>query len=136
MTMKNFDIDKSPKINSGFKAPDSYFDHFSEKLFNKIEQEEKPVIPLFKKHYKELLAVAAVLVIGLLIPFSRMDSKEINAIDIENYFAYHANMSQYELVKNLNEDEIAKIDLNYELDSDDVADFLSSHSNVELLLNE
>lgn len=134
--MKNFDIDKSPKINSGFKVPDHYFDQFSEKLIHQIDQDQKPVISLFRKHYRELIAVAAVLIIGLLIPFSRMDSKEINQADIESYFAYSTNMSQFDLVKNLDEDEISNMDLNYELDSDDVEDFLIDNPNIELLIKQ
>ena len=134
--MKNFDIDKSPKVTAGFKVPDAYFDQFSDKLLQKMNHDEKPVISLARKRYQILFAVAAVLVVGLLIPFSRMDSQEIYQSDIENYFAYNSNMSQYDLVNNLDEDEINNIDLNYELNSDDVVEFLDYNSNLELLINE
>ena len=45
-------------------------------------------------------------------------------------------MSQYDLVNNLYVDEINNIDLNYELNSDDVVEFLDYNSNLELLINE
>lgn len=133
--MKNFDIDKSPKISSGFKVPEDYFNQFSAKVLHEINQEEKPVISIYKR-YQVLMAAAAVLLIGLLLPFTQTDSQEINQSDIENYFAYNSNLSQYDLVRNLEENEIDNMTINYELNSDDVADFLGYNSNVEMLIND
>lgn len=133
--MKNFDIDKSPKISSGFNVPEDYFEQFSAKVLHEINQEEKPVISIYKR-YRVLMAAAAVLLIGLLLPFTQTDSQEINQSDIENYFAYNSNLSQYDLVRNLEENEIDNMTINYELNSDDVADFLGYNSNVEMLIND
>ncbi len=133
--MKNFEIENSPKVKSGFKVPDDYFDQFSEKLFQRIQEDDKPVISIFREYYQAVIAVAAVLIVGLLITFNTSNSQEINQTELENYFAYHSNMNQYDLADILNEDDIDNIHIDYNLESDEMADYLDSHSNVQLLMN-
>ena len=133
--MKNFEIENSPKVTSGFKVPDDYFDQFSEKLFQRIQEDDKPVISIFRKYYYAVISVAAVLIVGLLITFNTSNSQEINQTELENYFAYHSNMNQYDLADILNEDDIDNIHIDYNLESDEMADYLDSHSNVQLLMN-
>ena len=45
--MKDFKLDNHPKINSGFKTPDHYFDDFSEKILHRLEEKESKVISIF-----------------------------------------------------------------------------------------
>ena len=40
--MKEFKLDKEPKINSGFTTPEAYFDSFSESV---LKQEENGIMP-------------------------------------------------------------------------------------------
>lgn len=133
--MKNFEIENSPKIKSGFKVPDDYFDQLSENIFQRIQEDDKPVISIFRKYYQAVIGIAAVIIVGLLITFNTSNSQEINQTELENYFAYHSNMNQYDLADILNEDDIDNIDIDYNLESDEVADYLDSHSNVQLLMN-
>ena len=133
--MKNFEIENSPKIKSGFKVPDNYFDQLSENIFQRIQEDDKPVISIFRKYYHAVIGIAAAIIVGLLITFNSSNSQEINQTELENYFAYHSNMNQYDLADILNEDDINNIDIDYNLESDDVADYLDSHSNVQLLMN-
>ena len=47
--MNNFELNKIPKIESGFKTPDYYFDSFSEKIMQQLPERNQKVIPLFSK---------------------------------------------------------------------------------------
>jgi len=57
--MKTFKLDSEPKIDSGFKTPDNYFDNFSANLIQKLQNEpiteKTKVISIFRKRKKKLL---------------------------------------------------------------------------------
>jgi hypothetical protein len=38
--MKTFKLENEPKIKSGFKAPENYFDDFSEKVLQQLNKKE------------------------------------------------------------------------------------------------
>ncbi|GAA6767265.1 hypothetical protein AAFH68_32140 [Flavobacterium sp. CGRL1] len=47
--MKEFKLENEPKITAGFKTPDHYFDTFSAKVLEQINEREVKVIPLYKR---------------------------------------------------------------------------------------
>ena len=47
--MNNFELNKIPKIESGFKTPDHYFDTFSEKIMQQLPERNQKVTPIFSK---------------------------------------------------------------------------------------
>ena len=42
--MKTFKLDNEPKIATGFKVPDSYFDDFQSKIDQRLHENETPTI--------------------------------------------------------------------------------------------
>ena len=66
--MKKFNLENIPKTTSGFIVPDNYFEDFSKKVLSQFPDETNRVNPLYKQKSKLLMAVAAILVIGLFIP--------------------------------------------------------------------
>ena len=48
--MKNFKLENAPKITSGFKTPELYFENFSKNLMQQLPEKEPKVISLFQKN--------------------------------------------------------------------------------------
>ncbi len=63
--MKQFDLDNDPKIDSGFRIPENYFEQFETKIMSQISEKEVKVISIFETRKFWFSAVAAVFVIGL-----------------------------------------------------------------------
>ena len=66
--MKTFKLENEPKIKSGFKTPENYFDDFSEKVLQQVHQKEVKVIPFYKRKKNLSLAAAALIGFALMIP--------------------------------------------------------------------
>ena len=47
--MNDFNIETNPKIATGFKTPDNYFDDFSSRLLAKLPVEQPKVISFYGK---------------------------------------------------------------------------------------
>jgi hypothetical protein len=131
--MKAFKLDNEPKINSGFKVPDAYFENLESSVLQKISTKETPVFTLFtRKNW--LLAAAAIFVITLSIPFVNQMSTSTSNVDevqLENYLAEQSNLSEDDIVELLDEEKIAKIKLDLNVDSDELEDALLTNSNLE-----
>lgn len=142
--MKEFKLDNSPKIESGFKAPDAYFETFAQNLMQKLPQEETKVVSIFQKRKVVLMFAAAVLAIALIIPIVNTPaplSKEIDVTTLENYLSYQTNINQYDLINALDEDDINSIKSNIALDDNNIGsstieDILVTNGNIEQLLLE
>ncbi|SHH13915.1 hypothetical protein SAMN05444372_11732 [Flavobacterium micromati] len=137
--MKTFKLDNEPKIESGFKTPDHYFENFSSKVMEKMAEDEIKVIPIFQKRNYVYFAVAAVLVISLLVPAMynwSTNSSEIDSVALENYITYQSNVNQYDLINNLGEEDIKNIKVNIAIEDKAIEDVLSLNSNLENLIVE
>ncbi|PTT12069.1 hypothetical protein DBR27_05895, partial [Flavobacterium sp. HMWF030] len=64
--MKTFKLENEPKITTGFKTPEDYFDNFSAKVLQQINEKEVKVIPLYKRKKVLTMAAAAAVFIGLM----------------------------------------------------------------------
>ena len=126
--MNNFKLDNTPKINSGFVTPDKYFETFPDKILVRLSEPDKPVISLFRKR-KFIYAAAAVLVLALSIPFMNKQFQDQDVVvddaTIENYLAYNADISQYQLLTLLESDDIQQLQKTYDLDEDILEDALA-----------
>jgi len=60
--MKPFKLDNTPKIESGFKTPDNYFENFQASLIEKLANEhingETKVISILKKKKKKIFTIS------------------------------------------------------------------------------
>jgi len=139
--MKEFKLENEPKIESGFKTPEPYFENFSKNLMQQLPEKEPKVISLFQKNKKVFMMVAAVLTISLLVPVVynnsiNANSNEIDAIALENYLSYQSNINQYELINGLEADEIDNIKTTVVLENATIEDILATNGNLELLMLE
>lgn len=132
--MNEFKLDKEPKIKSGFKTPEDYFDLLSQKLILQLPKNEPKVISLLSKKKRWMFAVAAVLVIALTIPFVnqfKTQSTELNKTTLENYLTNHAAISDDDLVDLLDAGDIQKIKVDLNVTDKAIEDLLTTNSNLE-----
>jgi hypothetical protein len=137
--MKKFNLENIPKTTSGFIVPDNYFEDFSKNVLSQLPDETKRVIPLYKQKSKLLMAVAAILVIGLFIPiFNQLSkpSEELDLTTLENHLSYQTNINQYDLISELDEDDLNKMGATIQLNDEIIEEHLSSNSDLERLLSE
>jgi cell division protein FtsL len=139
--MKAFKLENEPKIESGFKTPEYYFENFSEKLMHQLPEKQPKVISLFQKNKKVFMLVAAVLILALLIPVfytstATANSNEIDTTTLENYLSYQSNINQYDLIYDLGPDEIDNIKTTVALQDITIEDLLAGNANLENLIVE
>ena len=135
--MKNFNLGNEPKITSGFTTPDGYFDKFSEKVLAQLPKQETKVISIFSSKKVWYFAAAAVLILMLSIPlFTKYSTQqeEIDTETLENYIAYQSNISEEEIVNLLEQDDLDKMKLDFNIDDATIEDALKSNSNLEQYL--
>ena len=137
--MKAFKLENEPKITTGFKTPDYYFDDFSAKVLQQINETEVKEIPLYKRKKVIAMLVAAVFVIGLMIPIINNynnTSKEFDEASLETYLSYQSNLNQYDLINQLDTKDIEGLNKNVALEQETLEDILSSNPNIENLISE
>ena len=137
--MKEFKLENEPKIESGFKVPDHYFDHFSAKVLQQLPESEPKVISIFQKRKAVIMMVAALLVLALMIPIYTSISttpKELDQTTLENYLAYQSNLNQYDLISELETEDITKMQPVSSAEDQVIEDILTTDSDMEHLLIE
>ncbi|MEO7171674.1 hypothetical protein [Flavobacterium sp.] len=137
--MKDFKLDNEPKITSGFTTPDGYFDAFSEKVLAKLPKEEPKVISIFNSRKTWYFAVAAILILMLSIPLYTKystNTEEIDSATLENYIAYQSNISEEQIVDLLEQEDLDKMKLDFNVDDAAIEDALNSSSNLEQYITD
>lgn len=136
--MKNFKLDNEPKIESGFKIPENYFDTFSARVMQQLPVEEPKTISLFAKRKTWIYAAAAVLVLALSIPVVYNNfygrSSEIDDATLENYISYHSNVSSLDIVNLLDEKDIQKINIDLDIEDRAIENELTAEGDLEQYL--
>jgi flagellar basal body-associated protein FliL len=138
--MKIFKLDNTPKIESGFKTPENYFDTFSARIMQQLPKEEPKTISLFSRRKTWIYAAAAILVLALTLPVVYNNfyspSPEIDEATLENYISYNTSISDTDLVNLLDEKDIQKIDIGMNIEDKAIENELSENQNLEhYLLN-
>jgi flagellar basal body-associated protein FliL len=132
--MKNFKLENEPKIASGFKTPENYFENFSARVMQQLPENEPKVISIFARRKTWIYTAAAVVVLGLIVPvynqFSN-NSSEIDATTLENYIAYNTTISDADLVNLLDENDIQKISIDLNIEDKTLENELSANANLE-----
>ena len=137
--MKTFKLENEPKIESGFKTPENYFENFSIKMMEQLPANEPKVVALFQRRKNLFLMVAAVLVLALMIPFVNnffTTKQELDSTQLENYITYQSNVNQYDLINGLETSDINNIKISMFIEDKAIEDVLSVNSNLENLILE
>ncbi|WP_309614896.1 hypothetical protein [Flavobacterium sp.] len=137
--MKDFKLDNEPKITSGFTTPDGYFDTFSEKVLAQLPEQERKVISIFSSKKTWYYAAVAILILMLSVPIYTKYSnqqEEIDSATLENYIAYQSNISEEEIVNLLQQEDLDKMKLEFNVDDAAIEDALNSNSNLEQYITD
>lgn len=137
--MKTFKLDNEPKIESGFKIPDNYFDTFSARVIQQLPKEELKIISLFSKSKSWIYAAAAILVLAISVPavytIFYSSTPEIDEATLENYISYNTSISDADLVNLLDEKDIQKMDNGMYIEDLTIENELSENKNLENYLS-
>ncbi len=132
--MKTFKLDNEPKIGTGFKVPDAYFDDLQNKVEQRLQENETPTISLFAKGKTWLFAAAAVFILALSIPLLNImhtSSTDIDKDTLEMYLSNQTNLSNDDIVELLNEEDIQKIKIDLKIEDQELEDILTTNCNIE-----
>ena len=135
--MKTFKLENGPKIETGFKIPENYFDTFPARVMQQLQKEEPKTILLFTHRKTWIYTAAAVLLLAMFIPIYnnfRSHSSEIDEATLENYISYHSSISDTDLANLLDEKDIQKIKINLNIDDKAIENEFSTDNNIEQYL--
>jgi hypothetical protein len=137
--MKNIDLNTT-KIKPGFKAPEDYFEKFEARILEKIPPQETKVVSLSHRKQIWISSIAAVLLLAIAIPSYFNSIKTTNTLDssnIENYLSYQSNFTNFDIIENLDENDIKELESSLADNSaDDVEAYLLNTQNLDYYLNE
>ena len=131
--MKEFRLDNEPKITSGFKTPEGYFDDLSEKINANLPKNEPKVISIFQKRKTWIYGIAAVLAISLSVIFYQQSqsAETLDAEFLENYIARNTTVSEYDLLELLEKEDIEKIQIDLDIQDDILEETMINNNNLE-----
>jgi hypothetical protein len=124
--MKQFDLDNDPKIDSGFRIPENYFEQFEAKIMSQLPEREVKVISLFKTRKFWFSSVAALFVIGLFTTMYLNNIKTEN-ISTEDYLACATTISTEDIIDNLSDDDITAIEESLDLYDQDTKNYAKEY---------
>lgn len=133
-TMKTFKLENEPKIESGFKIPENYFDTFSARVLQQLPKEEPKTISIFSKKKTWFYAAAALLIFGLFIPiYNQFNSPptDIDDATLENYLADQASVSSADLANLLDSEDIQKMSIDLNIEDKTIENELTTNNNLE-----
>lgn len=131
--MKEFRLDNEPKITSGFKTPEGYFDDLSEKINANLPKNEPKVISIFQKRKTWMYGVAAVLAISLSVVFYQQfqSTETLDADFLENYIARNTTVSEYDLLELLEKEDIEKLQIDLDIQDEVLEETMIHNTNLE-----
>ena len=131
--MKEFRLDNEPKIASGFKTPEGYFEDLSEKINKNLPNSEPKAISIFQKRKTWMYGIAAVLAISLSVIFYQQSqsAEMLDAEFLENYIARNTTVSEYDLLELLEKEDIEKIQIDLEIQDDILEETMIHNTNLE-----
>ncbi|WP_396183111.1 hypothetical protein [Flavobacterium sp.] len=137
--MKSFDLENSPKIKSGFKVPDGYFEEFNAILTEQLAIEVEPKVISFHSRKKVWYsAIAAILLFAISVKVYQNwkvnSSPQLNQDEIENFLSYHPSITTEDLITLLNEEDILAFQKSKTIESDTIENYLLTTESLEYYL--
>ena len=132
--MKEFNLDKKPKIATGFKTPENYFESFEAKMLAQLPKEESKVIAFPIRKLYIVSAIAAVILAFISIPFYFNSNTTLEPISVESYLSYQ--LTTEDIVEKLTPEDIVAFENTLALSNDGLEEYLSETQNLDFYLNE
>lgn len=131
-----FSLDSSPKIETGFKASDDYFDQLQTSLSQKIKENEVHVVALHQ-HKKWYFAVAAIVILSISISaYFLLNNQTLHHDDVEEYLHYQSSISQEDVYQDFDDQDVETLEnkLELALHENEIEHFLDSQNINEYYL--
>jgi hypothetical protein len=110
MNMKKFDLHNDPKIETGFKVPEHYFENFEDRIMNQLPIQEVKVISLWQRKSVWMSGVAAIFVLSIgTWMYYNQQNNEILATSQE-YLAYQSDITHEDIALHLTDEDITTIE--------------------------
>lgn len=136
--MKTFKLENEPKIETGFIIPENYFENFSSKIIVEVNKKEQPkIISLYPKSKIWIYTVAAIFVLGLMIPIYNYLENPLSKIDdqsLENYIVYSSSISENEISYLLDNTDIENINIKLNIEDRTIENELTNSIDLEQYL--
>lgn len=132
--MKAFNLDKEPKIETGFKTPDNYFESFEAKMLAQLPKEEPKIIKFSTKKAYVISSIAAVILAFIAIPMYFNLNSSSETYSMETYLSYA--VSQEDIIDKLTIEDIQLLEKSLALSNDGLEEYLSETQNLNFYLNE
>ncbi len=132
--MKAFNLDKEPKIKTGFKTPENYFESFETKMLAQLPKEEPKVIKFQVRKLYIVSAIAAVILAFIAIPFYFDSNYSQESISVESYLSYQ--LTTEDIIEKLTQEDIDALENTLALSDDGLEEYLSETQNLKFYLNE
>ncbi|MCL9805267.1 hypothetical protein NAT51_07030 [Flavobacterium amniphilum] len=110
--MKKFDLHNDPKIESGFRIPDDYFDSFENRIMQQVlaEEKETKVIAVWQRQSFWISSVAAVFVLSFGIWMYFVQNNAETTLSTSDYLAYESDLTTEDIATHLTDEDIASIE--------------------------
>ncbi|WP_051269665.1 hypothetical protein [Flavobacterium suncheonense] len=108
--MNKFDLHNDPKIETGFKIPENYFERFENRLMQQLPEKEVRVVSLWKKRTRWISAVAAVFVLGFGLWLFNTNRNAETETGAELYLAYQNDITTEDIAALLTDEDIASLE--------------------------
>lgn len=108
--MKKFDLHNDPKIETGFKVPENYFESFEDRLLQQLPDNEVRVISLWQKRTTWISAVAAVFAVSLGVWLYNSNQTTEFENNAETYLAYQSDITTEDIAAQLTDADITNFE--------------------------
>ena len=138
--MKQFKLDNHPKIVTGFRSPEGYFDTLYDRIDFPLKEIKEAKVFTFSRYRKRILyAVAALFVMVATIPLvtNALDMQKAPALNnqaIEDYLSYSRTVSTQEMVELLSYEDIQSLEVDVSLDTKEIESFLTQADFIKYYL--
>ncbi|RXR32648.1 hypothetical protein EQG68_07410 [Flavobacterium piscinae] len=135
--MNPIDLHKQPKIKSGFKVPESYFEELESRISAQLAIEEPKVIQLNPNRKYWFSAIAAVVVLAVSIPLYqnwKVNSTTLDDESIEQYLSYHPTIYTEDIISHLDESDLISLQEQQSLETETIEKYLLENKTIEQYL--
>ena len=131
--MKIYNLENDPKINSGFKVPEDYFENFTVRLPENTIENNTKVISIFSTR-KWIYAIAAVFVMSCSVTLIYQyfnSSNEIENLALDNYIVSNTTLNENDFADLLTDNDIEKLKIDLNLGKTNIENELYNNENLE-----
>ena len=129
MNMKKFDLHNDPKIETGFKIPENYFENLEYRIMNHLPEPEVKVISLLQRKSVWISGIAAVLVIALGTWFYYNQQANALTVSSQEYLAYSSDLSTEDIAYHLTDEDITTIEKDLDLYNSESETYVNEYLN-------